>query len=137
LLPPAELDALLRARWLEAASFTCTQLGSGFLAQAAYGDLASFTLDDLAGNIHAQAKSLAAAGRHVDTHLLDLRKARKRARGFLKYARRHALVKRGAKVAWTPTLNEVPPNLRPGEVGYDRAPLMYALNELHEMLNGV
>ncbi|HKV58341.1 MAG TPA: hypothetical protein VJO32_08660 [Ktedonobacteraceae bacterium] len=137
LLPPAELDAQLRARWLEAATFTCTQLGSGFLAQASYTGLASFTLDDLAGNIHTQAKTLAAAGRHVDAHLLNPRKTRKRARSFLKYAARHALVRRSAKRAWTPTLNEVPLNLRPTEVGYDRAPLTYALNELHEMLNGV
>lgn len=137
LLPPAELDALLRARWLEVATFTCTQLGSGFLAQASYTGLSSFTLDDLVGNIHIQAKALAAAGRHVDTRLLDLHKARKRARSFLKYAERHALVQRSAKRTWTPTLNEVLPNLRPTEVGYDRAPLTYALNELHEMLNGV
>jgi len=65
-LPPAELDAQLRERWLAAATFTCTQLGSGFLAQAGYSSLSSFTLQDLASSIHAQAKSLAAAGRHVD-----------------------------------------------------------------------
>ena len=134
-LPPAELDAQLRERWLAAATFTCTQLGSGFLAQASYSGLSSFTLQDLASSIHAQAKSLAAAGRHVDQRLLDLRGARKRARGFLKYAARHNLVRRSAKQAWTPTMNEAPLNLRPGEVGYDRAPFTYALNELNEMLN--
>src|SRR6266851_151140 len=75
-LPPAELDAQLRERWLAAATFTCTQLGSGFLAQAGYSSLSSFTLQDLASSIHAQAKSLAAAGRYVDQRLLDLRGAR-------------------------------------------------------------
>jgi len=32
-------------------------------------------------------------------------------------------------------MNQAPLNLRPGEVGYDRAPFTYALNELNEMLN--
>lgn len=135
MLPPAELDEQLRARWLAAACFTCTQLGSGFLAQASYSGRSSFTTDELAGILRVQAKSLAAAGRHVDQRLLDPRGALKRARGFLKYAERHALVQRGTKHTWTPTINESPPNLRPGEVGYNLAPLTYALNELHEMLN--
>jgi len=135
MLSTAELDAQLRVKWLSAARFTCTQLGSGFLAQASYASLSSFTFDDMVKSIHIQAKSLTEAGRHVDQRLLTIQGARKRARGFLAYAARHGLVQRGAHNTWKPTINETPLTLRPGEVGYNRAPLTYALNELHEMLN--
>ncbi len=137
MLSAAELNEQMRLRWLAAARFTSTQLASGYLAQASYAGLSSFTTDDLANTIHAQAKTLATSGRHVDPRLLDRRGARKRARSFLAYAARHGLVRRGRKHTWVPTANETPITLRQGEVGYSHVPLTYALNELHEMLNGV
>jgi hypothetical protein len=130
-----ELDAALRTSWLQRARFTCTQLASGFLKQASQEGLSSFTLDDLAKSIHVQANRLASEGRHVDARLLDLRGARKRAKGFLAYAAHRSLVRRGERGAYITTVAEQPMQLRPREVGYDQAPLTYACNELEDMLN--
>ena len=129
-----QLDAALHNSWIQHARFTCTQLAGGFLFQAHLSGLSSFTLDDLAKNIHVQANRLAWEGRHVDAHLLDLRGARKRAKGFIGYAERHGLVRRGDHGEYTPTVAEPPMRLRPSEVGYDLAPLTYACNELGDML---
>ena len=134
-LPPTELDAQLRRAWLCSARFTCTQLASGFLMQASRDGLSSFTVDDMAKSIHMQATSLQKAGRHVDLQLLQQPGARKRAEGFLAYAVRHQLVRRNTQGAWTPTITETPIKVRPREVGYDQFPLVYAWNELQEMLS--
>lgn len=134
-LPPAELDMQLRTAWLCSARFSCTQLASGFLMQASRAGLPSFTMDELAASIHVQATSLAKAGRHVDRQLLQLRGARKRAAGFLAYAVRHQLVRPDTRGAWIPTVTETPIKVRPREVGYDQFPLMYAWNELQDMLS--
>lgn len=135
-LPNTELDAELRARWLKSAHVTCTHLASGYLAQASRAGQASFTLDDLAKTIFVQARTLAEAGRHVDACLLDLNRARRRAKGFLDYAARHRLARKGAaKGSWIPTVVETPISVRPREVGYDQFPLTYACNELQEFLS--
>jgi hypothetical protein len=134
-IPPRELDAQLRKAWLQSARFTCTQLASGFLMRASRAGLSSFTLDDLADDLYHLAVTLSEASRHVDQRLLQPSGARKRAAGFLKYAVRHGLVRRTGHHAWTPTVTETILNVRPKEVGYDQAPLMYAWNELQEMLS--
>ena len=130
-----ELDTTLRTSWLQHARFTCTQLAAGFLRQASQEGLSSFSLDDLAKNIHVRANKLASEGRHVDTHLLHLRSTRKRAKGFLAYAEHHLLVQRDAQGSYIPTVAEPPMMLRPREVGFDLAPLAYACNELEDMLS--
>ena len=134
-LSPKELDSRLLMAWLQSARFTCTQLASGFLVQASRAGLSSFTLDDLADNLHHFAVTLFESGRHVDQQLLQPRAARKRAAGFLKYAARHGLVRRAGHHTWTPTVTETVLNVRPKEVGFEQAPLMYAWNELQEMLS--
>ena len=130
-----ELDTTLRTSWLQHARFTCTQLAAGFLWQASQEGLSSFSLDDLAKNIHVRANRLASEGRQVDTHLLHLRSVRKRAKGFLAYAEHHLLVQRDAQGSYIPTVVEPPMVLRPREVGYDLAPLTYACNEMEDMLS--
>ncbi|TMF45239.1 MAG: hypothetical protein E6I32_13700 [Chloroflexi bacterium] len=82
-----------------------------------------------------QATSLQKAGRHVDLQLLQQPGARQRAEGFLAYAARHQLVRRNTQSAWTPTITETPIKVRPREAGYDQFPLVYAWNELQEMLS--
>lgn len=133
-LPADELDNQLRAAWLHSARFTCTQLASGFLMQALRIGQPSFTQHDLADYVCKQAAALHAAGRHVDEQLLDPRKAHKRVAGYLEYAARHHLVRRDGHT-WIPTAVETPIKVRPREVGYDQFPLMYAWNELQEMLS--
>jgi hypothetical protein len=134
-LSPKELDAQLRKVWLHSARFTCSQLASGFLMQASRAGVSSFTLDDLADDLHHMALTLTEASRHVDQRLLQPHGARKRAAGFLKYAARHGLVRSTGHHIWTPTVTETILNVRPKEVGFDQAPLMYAWNELQEMLS--
>lgn len=134
-LPPKELDSRLRMAWLRSARFTCTQLASGFLVQASREGLSSFTLDDLAENVHHFAVTLFEADRHVDQRLLQPRAARKRAAGYLKYAARQGLVCRAGRHTWRPTVTETIIKVRPKEVGFEQAPLMYAWNELQEMLS--
>lgn len=130
-----QLDHTIHAAWRRHACFTCTQLASGFLMRASREGLAAFSLDDLAKNIHVQANKLASEGRFVDTHLLSLRGARKRAKGYLAYADQHRLARRDQQGAYIPTVAEPPLRLRPREVGYDLAPLTYACNELEDMLD--
>ena len=134
-LPTRDLDAQLHQAWLRSARFTCTQLGAGFLVQKNREMAPVFTLDELARDLQRQASDLAAEGRHVDERLLRSDEVRKLAQGFLAYARRHSLVRRVDRHKWLPTANEERIEVWPGEVGYDRMPLTYAMNELQEMLS--
>jgi hypothetical protein len=134
-LSSGEFDAALRHGWLQHASFTCTQLASGFLRQASQEGVASFTADELAKSIYVRANKLASEGRHVDRGLLHLRGARKRAKGYLAFSEEHSLVQRSEQGAYIPRVAEPPMHLRPREVGYDLAPLTYACNELEDMLS--
>jgi hypothetical protein len=135
LLPSSELDSRLRLAWLRSARITSTQLASGFLVKAKREGLSSFTLDDVVDNMYHQAVKLAKAGRNVDRYLLTQNQVRKRAIGFLAYAERHELLRRIGKCTWTPTFNETAIQVRPREVGYDQLPLVYAWNELQEILS--
>jgi hypothetical protein len=133
-LPRRELEARLRTGWLRAARFTCTQLASGFLAEAASGVRARFTTDELAVALESQAASLQAAGRRVDERLLVPEEARAIAGAFLAYAHRRKLVLRLGGKFWEARQPRPMPPIPRGEVGYEAAPLAYARNELEEML---
>jgi len=135
LLPLNELDSRLRLAWLRNVRITSTQLASGFLLNAVREGLSTFTLDDVVDNVYHQAVSLANAGRNVDQYLLARNQTRKRAIGFLAYAERHKLIHRIGKGTWTPTFNEAAIQVRPREVGYDQSPLIYAWNELQDILS--
>jgi hypothetical protein len=134
-LAAEDFDAQLRLAWLRAARFTCTQLASGFILEASRTPIRSFTLEELTLAIHRQAVTLAEEGRHVDRHLLHPGRARKLAKGFLAYAERQNLIRRSGPCTWTPTITEVPIKVRTMEVAYDTAPLLYAWNELQELLS--
>jgi hypothetical protein len=134
-LATEDFDAQLRSAWLRSARFTCTQLASGFIMEASHTPIRSFTLDELVNTIHRQAVTLSEAGRRVDRRLLHPRQARKLAAGFLAYAERHALVLRTGPDTWTPSTKEVTIKVRPMEVAYDQAPLLYSWNELQELLS--
>ena len=134
-LATEDFDAQLRLAWLRTARFTCTQLASGFILEASRAPIRSFTLDELTLAIHRQAVTLAEEGHHVDRHLLHPGHTRKLVEGFLAYAERHALVRRSGPCKWIPTVTEVPIKVRPMEVTYDTAPLLYSWNELQELLS--
>jgi hypothetical protein len=134
-LPPRQLDAWLRQAWLETARFTCTQLASGFLVEAARTGLPSFALDDVALHVEYEAAALAEAGRHVDHRLLRPGGARRLAARYLAYARRRGLVRRAKQRLWSPVPVNTTVTVRLGEVGYIGQPLAYAWNELQEMLS--
>jgi hypothetical protein len=134
-LPTGDLDAQLRTAWLRSARFTCTQLGSSFLMQRSHSGALAFTVDDLARELERQATDLAAAGRHVDARLLRSRDACKVAEGFLAYALRRGLIRRVDDRKWISIAHEERIEVWAGEVGYDRMPLTYAMNELQEMLS--
>jgi hypothetical protein len=135
MLATEDFDAQLRLAWLHSARFTCTQLASGFILEARRAPIRSFTLDELTLAIHRQAVTLAEHGRHIDRQLLQPGHTRKLAKGFLAYAERHALVRRLDHCKWIPTATEVPIKVRPMEVAYDTAPLLYSWNELQELLS--
>lgn len=134
-LATEDFDEQLRLTWLRAARFTCTQLASGFIMEASRTPIRPFTLDELTLAIHRQAVTLAEAGRHVDYHLFHPGHTRKLAKGFLAYAERHALVRRSGPYKWITTVTEVPIKVRPMEVAYETSPLLYAWNELQELLS--
>ena len=135
LLPLNELDTRLRLAWLRSARITSTQLASGFLLDAVREGLSSVTLDDVVDNMYHQAVSLANAGRNVDQYLLAQNQTRKRALDFLAYAERHGLIRRIGTDKWELTLSETAIQVRPREVGYDQSPLVYARNELQDILS--
>jgi hypothetical protein len=78
---------------------------------------------------------LAKTGRNVDQNLLKQDLTRKRAKSFLAYAERYELIRRIGACTWKLTLNDTAIQVRPREVGYDQAPLVYAWNELQEILS--
>ena len=135
LLSSTELDLRLRQAWLRCTRITLTQLASGFLLNLEREGLSSFSLADVVDTMYNQAVKLAKAGRNVDQRLLIRSKTRKRAIGFLAYAERHDLIRRIGSYTWEITSNQTAIQVRPREVGYDLSPLVYAWNELQEMLS--
>ncbi|HLI09323.1 MAG TPA: hypothetical protein VKV40_22365 [Ktedonobacteraceae bacterium] len=129
-----ELDAQLQATWRGNAHFTCTQLGSGFLV-AANRTRSTFTLDDAVNTISEQAARLVEAGRKVDERLLQPQQARERVQAFLRYAERLGLIQSADSLTWKPTAGDMVMKVRVGETGYGEAPLVYAWNELQDLLS--
>jgi hypothetical protein len=130
-----QLDATLRAAWLRAARFTCTQIASSLLAE--YYDLSrgDFTHEELAEAVYARAHALADAGRHVDWRLLTPHSVHQKVAHYLAYARRHGIVRRTESGVWRVSSGAEPLHVPLGEVGYPTAPLTYARNEYTEMLS--
>jgi hypothetical protein len=135
LLPASELDAQLRLAWLRSAHITTTQQASGFLIHTKRSGLTTFTLQDIVDDIYHQAVELAHNGRNIDNHLLKEDNVHKRTRAFLAYAEQHKLIHRVGTHIWEYTFDETPIHVRPREVGYDQSPLVYAWNELQELLS--
>ena len=134
-LPTSELDTLLRRSWLQSAHITTTQIASGFLMKAKRKDQTMFTLQDIADTIYHEALELANNGRHIDKYLLDRKRSLRRTAAFLAYAERHNLIRQVGTHTWECTFDETPIQVGPREVGYDRLPLVYAWNELEEILS--
>jgi hypothetical protein len=134
-LPPRELAEWLRAAWLGAMRFTCTQLATGvILGKVAESD-DGWTVDELARAVGTWARELTCQGRHVDPRLLEPRSLHERVAGYVSYLARRKLVRRVAPGHWRLTVQPRPIEVAPGEVGYPREPLTYAWNELQEMLS--
>jgi 1-acyl-sn-glycerol-3-phosphate acyltransferase len=129
-----ELEARLYQKWRSGACFTCTQLASGFLVQMQRTATPSFTVDALAGYLQKQAEQLVAEGRYVDRSLLSLHSARERAVHYLRYAHHKQLVRRIDQSTWYFTGQEQVIQVDKVVPGYRQAPLVYAWNELQDML---
>jgi hypothetical protein len=134
-LSSAELASRLRRSWLQHASFTCTQLASGYLLACRTDSRTEFTLADLSYAIYQQACTLVAAGRAVDPRLLRLSSATKRARSYLAYVERRGLIACVAPNRWRIAFTELTIDIGPREVAYDDVPLLYAYNELQDLLS--
>lgn len=133
-LSPRDLDKQLRCAWLHHAHFTCTQLASGFLLERQQSCALTFTLHDLAHAVLQQASALLAAGRKVDPRLLRPAAAVRRARGYLAYIERRGLVRRCSPESWCITFDRLVIEVGPREVAYNDVPLLYAYNELQDLL---
>lgn len=134
-LPQAELGKQLRRSWLLHTRFTCTQLASGFLMERRDSCSPEFTLHDLVQAVYQQALDLAAVGRPVDPQLLRLSGATRRVRSYLKYVERRSLVRRSAADSWKIAFGDLVIQVGPHEVAYDDVPLLYAYNELQDLLS--
>ncbi len=134
-LPQKVLDEQLRRSWLLHAHFTCTQLASGFLMERRRSSALEFTLYDLVYAVYHQACNLAAAGRQVDPQLLRPAGATRRARRYLAYVERRRLVRRCSPEKWRITFDRLAIEVGPREVAYDDVPLLYAYNELQDLLS--
>lgn len=134
-LPQKVLDEQLRRSWLQHAHFTCTQLASGFLMERQRVSALEFTLYDVAHAVYQQACELAAAGRKVDPQLLRPAGATRRARGYLAYVERRGLIRRCSPESWQIAFDKLVIEVRPREVAYDDVPLLYAYNELQDLLS--
>jgi hypothetical protein len=134
-LPRAELASRLRRAWLWHAHFTCTQLASGFILQRRADACLEFTLSDLACALYQQAQALREAGRAVDPRLLHLSSATQRARGYLAYIEQRGLIRRIAPDCWRIIFDELTIKVGPREVAYHDVPLLYAYNELQDLLS--
>lgn len=134
-LAHAELNERMRRSWLLHAHFTCTQLASGFLMERQRAGSPEFTFADLAQAVHQQARELAAAGRYVDPQLLRFSGAARRVRGYLAYVERRGLVRRCASKGWMITFGELVIEVAPREVAYNDVPLLYAYNELQDLVS--
>jgi hypothetical protein len=128
------LNEQLRRAWLQHAHFTCTQLASGFLIERQRSSALQFTTFELAQAVHLQAMTLAAAGRQVDPRLLQQAGAARRAHSYLAYIERRGLVRHCSPEHWCITFDRLAIEVGPREVAYNDVPLLYAYNELQDLL---
>lgn len=133
-LTPAQRDAVLLDAWRRCARFTCSQLCAGFLVQSAQHGSATFTLDQILTSVRTQALTLAAAGRHIDSALLNQRSCRRLVARFLVFCERRHVVERKGRGIWTYTIGDMVISVGMGEVGFDLLPIAYAWNELRDLL---
>lgn len=133
-LPQHTLDEQLRQAWLQQAHFTCTQLASGFLIERQQSSALQFTRHDLVQAVYQQACTLAAAGRQVDHRLLHPARAASRVRSYLAYIERRGLVRRCSGEDWLISFDRPVIEVGPREVAYNDVPLLYAYNELQDLL---
>jgi hypothetical protein len=134
-LSPKELAERLRAAWLEAMRFTCTQLATGVLVGRAAQPGAGWTLGELTHEVGIRARDLAQSGRLVDPRLLEPQSLHERVAGYVRYLARRKLVQPVGGNRWQLAIQLRPIQLPPGDVGYNREPLTYAWNELQDMLS--
>lgn len=130
------LHAELRRAWLAAMRFTCSQLATGYLIWAVETSRGEFTLAEMAVAVRGLAMALATAGRHVDAALLSPRAARRTIARYLAYAQRHGLVRRAKHGRWLaiPRDLTIQPQTQLGQAAYASQPLVYAWNELLDLL---
>ena len=133
-LSPKDLSERLRAAWLGAMRFTCTQLATGIIVGRTAEPDMGWTIDEVAQAVGTWAHDLASSGRHVDAQLLNRQQARAQVASYVRCLARRKLVRRTTKNRWRLTAPLRPIQVAPGEVGYNREPLTYAWNELQEML---
>jgi hypothetical protein len=134
-LPQSELDAQLRRSWLLHAHFTCTQLASGFLMERQHSSSPEFTLYELTHAVYQQAQKLAASCRQVDPQLLRPAGVTRCVLRYLTYVERRGLVRRTAADRWKLLFGKMVMRVGLREVGYNDAPLLYAYNELQDLLH--
>jgi hypothetical protein len=140
-LTARELESRVRAAWLAAARFTCTQLATGLLVQSREKLDSPVRAEELAAGVRAWAAQLAASGRHVDPRLLSEAGARRRVGRYLRYAERRGLLRRhSAAFSLVPGALSLPDaaatSAAPADadLGYRSSPLQYAWAEAEEML---
>jgi hypothetical protein len=139
LLTARELERQVRAAWVAAARFTCTQLATAVLVQRREKSDSPFRAEELAAAVQAWATQLADGGRHVDSRLLSRAGARRCVGRYLRYAERHGLLRRhGAAFSLVPGA-VCPPDAAAtdataSDLGYLSSPLQYAWAEAQEML---
>jgi hypothetical protein len=131
---PAEVFAQVRASWLQALPFTCTQIGTSIIVEQLQTQKTCATTAQFTAEVLRIARELAAQGRQVDAVLLDARKCARRVRQFLHYAHRHGVVQRHGLDQWHVQAVDLCIAAGPGEVGYERTPFAYAWNEWQDML---
>lgn len=134
-LSQAELAVCIHRAWKLYAYFTCTQLASGFLYERRDTDRREFTFHELTASLSHQARKLAAAGRMVDPQLLRPAGVTRKARGYLAYVERRNLVQRLAADRWRINFSELVIKVDLREVAYEEVPLLYAYNELQDLLS--
>lgn len=128
------LERRLRAAWMGAARFTCTQLASGLLVYRHEQGQRATTTSALEAGVSAWARELFAAGRQVDPLLLTEEGVHRRLASYLAYAELHGILRHyGDSIVLAPGRpGEI--NVLPGDVGYRYEPLRYAANEVREMV---
>lgn len=134
-MPPDVLDTQIHTSWLLRAHFTCTQLASGILIERQRTSSLEFTLADLANAVYKQARTLREAGRHVDPLLFHPARAARRVRQYLAYIERRGLVYRETGQRWRILFGELTIDVDSYQVAYNDAPLLYAYNELQDLLS--